>query len=67
MGHSVYTVFATQLFSLSVVSGKNWLLDLGFMRQEMFISDKTVLNGGIRTISFRKKCVKPGTVLIETV
>ena len=45
--------FATQLFSLSVISGKNWLLDLGFMWQEMFISDKNR--------------VKPGTVLIETV
>ena len=48
--------FATQSFSLSVISGKNWLLDMGFMWQEMFISDKkTVLNGGIRAISFRKK------------
>ena len=32
--------FATQLFSLSVINGKNWLLDLGFMWQDMFISDK---------------------------
>ena len=36
--------FATQLFSLTVISGKNWLLDL----------TKTVLNQEIRVISFRK-------------
>ena len=48
--------FATQLFSLSVINGKNWLLHLGFIWQEMFIYDKKpVLNGGIRAISFRKK------------
>ena len=28
---------------------------------------KTVLNGGIRAISLRKKRVKPGIMLIETV
>jgi hypothetical protein len=27
---------------------------------------KTVLNGGIRAISLKKKCVTPQTVLIET-
>ena len=53
--------FATQLFSLSVISGKNWLLDLGSMWQEMFFLIKTMLNQGIRAISFRKK------LLIETV
>ena len=48
--------FATQLFSLSVTSGKKWFLDLGFRWQEMcFCEKKTVLNGEIRAISFRKK------------
>ena len=32
--------FANQLFSLIVRSGKYWLLDLGFKRQEMIFSDK---------------------------
>ena len=34
--------FTTQLFSLSVISGKNWLLALGFM----FISDKNRVKPG---------------------
>ena len=29
----------------SVISGKNWLLDLGFIWQDMFISDKNRVKG----------------------
>jgi hypothetical protein len=46
---------ATQLFLLSVTSGKNWLLDLGFhacMRCLFLI--KTMLDWGICAISFKK-------------
>ena len=43
--------FATQLFTLSVTSGKKWLLDPGFRWQQMI---RTVSNQGIRAISFRK-------------
>ena len=47
----------TQLFQLSVTSGQNWLLDLGFRWQEMTFLIKTALNRGIRAISLQKKSV----------
>ena len=59
--------FATQLFSLSVISSKNWLLDLGFMWQDVFISDKNRVKCRNPCHFLLKKSVKPGTVLIETV
>ena len=59
--------FATQLFSLSVISRKNWLSDLGSMWQDMFISDKNNFKSNNLSNSFRKKkLVKRGTELIET-
>ena len=54
----IYLYFVTQLFSLSVTSRKNWLLEVGFRWQEMFFPDKNCVRfWWIRAISFKKKTI----------